>query len=68
MLIKERRTAAALLVWSMTSNLTDEAPNSPGYVVNTRWALEGVLMVLVGSVGIIGRLYWGYIWDAGIGL
>ena len=50
----------------MTSNLSDEAPNSPDYVVTTRWALEGILMVLVGVIGIIGIQLWA-IWGNVLG-
>ena len=37
----------------MTSSLSDDSPH---YVVTTRWAVEGILMVLVGFIGIIGRV------------
>ena len=35
---------------------SDSVPVTPAYVVNIKWALEGVVMPTVGVIGIIGRL------------
>ena len=31
-------------------------PDTPDYVVNIKWVLEGLVMPVVGIIGIIGKL------------
>ena len=36
---------------------SDSVPVTPDYVVNIKWALEGLVMPTVGVIGIIGNLF-----------